>query len=259
MQRVLGGCAPWARAAVGLCLLFSLGACTQVKYVLGFGTGEESQKDGAEVIDRPDPNEYILVKNPRYSPVGGPGVGPPEPEYMWVKRKDRPFVLDSIVFQGGRPLEAPPQEGAKYESTKPPEAAKAPRPDERFFLPPDQLNQQPRKAPPDPPRRSPPRPPDRSGGLRPVYGYVVRVKGKQVYTDLAEESGVAVGNTVIIFREGEELIHPQTGASLGKADEEVGRARIVEVTEKTSLAEVTTLKEGEQVRPTDKVKLLRAN
>ena len=222
-----------------------LSSCSQVKYVLGFGTGEEDTKDKAEVIDRPDPDEYILVKNPKYSPVGGMGVSPPEPEYMWVKRKDRPFVLDSLL-RSGKPIEASPQEEAKYESTKPSEAAKAPRPDERFFLPPDQLNQPPRKASPDPPRRAAPRPPDRSGDLRPVYGYVVRVKGKQVYTDLAAESGVAVGNSVIIYREGEELIHPQTGASLGKADEEVARARILEVTEKTSLAEVTALKEGEE-------------
>ena len=70
---------------------------------------------------------------------------------------------------------------------------------------------------------------------------------------------MATGNTVIIFREGEELKHPVTGASLGRADEEVGRARILEVGEKTSVAEVTAMKEGETVQPKDKVKLLRAN
>jgi hypothetical protein len=85
------------------------------------------------------------------------------------------------------------------------------------------------------------------------------VKGKQVYTDLTEASAVVPGNTVIIFREGEELKHPVTGAPLGRADEEVGRARIVEVGEKTSVAEITSVKEGEEVRPKDKVKLIRAN
>jgi hypothetical protein len=88
---------------------------------------------------------------------------------------------------------------------------------------------------------------------------VVLVKGKQVYTDLSVQSGVAVGSTVIIFREGEELKHPVTGASLGKADEEVARARVLEVGDKTSVAELIDVKEGEEVRAKDKVKLIRAN
>ena len=248
----------WPSAALALCLILTVGACSQVKYALGFGTGEEDQKDKVEVIDRPDPNEYILVKNPRYSLVGGPGVGPPEPEYLWVQRKDVPFTVDALA-RGRKPIEASPQEEVKYEATKPPEAAKAPRPDERFFLPPDQLKQAPRKAQPAPPRQGAPRPAEPGTFLRPSYGYVVLVKGKQVYTDLSAQSGVAVGNTVIIFREGEELKHPVTGASLGRADEEVGRARVLEVGEQTSIAELVTVKEGEEVRTKDKVKLLRAN
>jgi hypothetical protein len=241
--------------ALSLFLVLSLGACIQAaKQVLGLGTGE----DNKDVIDAPDPNEYILVKNPQYSPAGGPGVSPPPPEYMWVKRKDVPFTADAFV-RGRKVMEASPQEEAKWESQKPPEAQAAPRPDERFFVPPDQLNQPPRKAPPEPPRRSPGRPADPSAFLRPAYGYVVLVKGKQVYTDLSVQSGVAVGSTVIIFREGEELKHPVTGASLGKADEEVARARVLEVGDKTSVAELIDVKEGEEVRAKDKVKLIRAN
>ncbi len=246
---------PWPGAALWLCLALSLGACSQVKHVLGFGTGDETD---ANIIDAPDPNEYILVKNPQYSPVSGPGISPPPPEYMWVKRKDVPFTADAFV-RGKKVLEASPQDEAKWAAAKPPEANRAPRPDERFFIPPDQLNQPPRKAPPDPPRRAPGRPADPSAFLRPAYGYVVLVKGKRVYTDLSAQSGVAVGSTVIIFREGEELKHPVTGASLGNADEEVARARILEVTDQTSVAELIDVKEGEEVRARDKVKLIRAN
>jgi len=249
-------------ATAGLALAFLLGVqgCSSAKYYLGMGTGEEDTKDKAEVIDQADPNEYILVKNPRYSLAGGPGMGPPEPEYMWVKRKDAPFTADAFVRRK-KGIEADPREEAKFASTKPPEAAKAPRPDERFFLPPEQLKQPPKAQQPDQPRPRPAaaRPADPGASLRPLYGFVVHVKGKQIYTDLAEDSGVATGNTVIIFREGEELKHPVTGASLGRADEEVGRARILEVGEKTSVAEVTAMKEGETVQPKDKVKLLRAN
>jgi len=243
--------------ALALLLLLPLPACSTVKHAMGFGTGEEDQKDKAEVIDRADPNEYILVKNPRYSIVGGPGSSPPEAEYMWVKRKDAPFDVNAAI-RGKKVAEASSKEEAQYASTRPPEAVKPPRPDERFFIPPDQLKQ-PQKAQPDPPRQTVSRPPDPSVLLRPAYGYVVYVKGKRVYTDLTAETGVAVGNTVIIFREGEELKHPVTGAPLGRADEEVGRARIVEVEDKTSIAELTSVKEGEEIHPKDKLKLLRAN
>ena len=241
-------------------LSLSLSACSTVKYALGFGTGEEDQKDKAEVIDRPDPDEYILVRNPRYSPVGGPGTSIPEPEYIWVKRKDAPFDINAMA-RGKKAVEASPKDEARFASTRPPEAVKPSRPDERFFVPPDQLKQPPpaQKAQPEPPRQTAARRPDPSTLLRPVYGYVVYVKGKQVYTDLTEERGVAAGNTVIIFREGEELKHPVTGAPLGRADEEVGRARIIEVGDKTSVAEITSVKEGEEIRSKDKVKLLRAN
>ena len=241
------------------CLSLSLGACSNVKQALGFGTGDENQKDKLEVVDRPDPDEYILVKNPRYSPAGGPGQGPPEPEYMWVKRKDAPFDVNAFV-RGKKVVEASQKEEALYASSKPPDAVTAPRPDERFFIPPDQLKPPPpQKAQPEPTPQKVARRPDPATLLYPVYGYVVYVKGKQVYTDLTEASAVAPGNTVIIFREGEELTHPVTGAPLGRADEEVGRARIVEVGDKTSVAEITSLKEGEEVRPKDKVKLIRAN
>ncbi len=247
--------------ALVACLSVSLPACSNVGHYLGFGTGEDDQKDKAEVLDRPDPNEYILVRNPRYSLVGGAGAGTGvnEPEYVWVKRKDAPFSADALV-RGKSVLEASPKEEARLASTRPPEAEKAPRPDERFFIQPDQLKQpQAPKAQPEPPRPAVARRPDPSTLLRPAYGYVVYVKGKRVYTDLTDESGVAPGNTVIIYREGEELKHPVTGASLGRADDEVGRARIVEVSDKTSVAEVTSVKEGEEIRPKDKVKLLRAN
>ncbi|HYB73715.1 MAG TPA: hypothetical protein VED18_10105 [Candidatus Sulfotelmatobacter sp.] len=240
-------------------LSLSAAACSSVGQVLGFGTGEGDQKDKVEVIDRADPNEYILVKNPRYLPGGGPGVSAPEPEYIWVKRKDAPFDVNAFI-RGKKAIEANPEEEARFASAKPADAVTAPRPDERFFVPPDQLKPpQPQKAQPQPTPQKVARRPDPATLLYPVYGYVVYVKGKQVYTDLTEESAVAAGNTVIIYREGEELKHPVTGAVLGRAEDEIGRARIVEVGEKTSMAEITEVKDGEEIRAKDKVKLIRAN
>lgn len=259
MNRPVGPSPRWVLLAIVALLAVSLSACSTVSYFLGFGTGDEDQKGKAEVIDRPDANEYILVRNPRYSIVGGPGQSPPEAEFIWVKRKDAPFDINAFA-RGKKAMEADSKEEARFASTRPPEAAKEPRPDERFFVPPDQLKSPPpQKAQPDQPRQAVARRPDPSTLLYPVYGYVVYVKGKQLYTDLTEQSGVTPGNSVIIYREGEELKHPVTGAVLGRAEDEIGRARIVEVGDKTSVAEITEVKDGEEIHAKDKVKLIRAN
>jgi hypothetical protein len=250
---------PLVLAALAASAPLLLSSCSSVGYYLGFGTGEEDNKDKAEVIDRPDPNEYVLVKNPRYSPGGAPGLhGGQQEEYIWVKRKDAPFTVDAFV-RGKKSLEASQDDEARFASTKPAEAAKAPSPDERFFVPPDQLKPPPKAQPEAARQRPAARPADPSAALRPLYGYVVLVKDKRIYTDLSEDSGAAVGNTLVVYREGEELKHPVTGASLGRADEEVGRARIVEVDEKRSVAVITEVKEGGEIHTADKVKLLRAN
>ncbi len=243
------------RVAFCLSLALSLGACSSAKYYLGFGPGDEANEN---VIDAPDPDQYVLVKNPQYSEVSGPGISPPPPKYLWVKRSKVPFTADALVRRQ-RVLEASPQEEAKWAAVKPPDPAEAPRTDDRFFVSRDQLNQSPRKTLPETARWAPGRPSDPGAPRWPVYGYVVRVRGKQIYTDLSAQSGVAVGSTVIIFREGEELKHPKTGASLGRADEEVARGRILEVGEQTSIAEVFEVKKGEEIRPEDKVKFIRAN
>jgi hypothetical protein len=232
--------------------------------MMGLGTGEDDKKEKVETIDRPDPNEYILTKNPKYSPAGGgPGIGPPEPEYIWVKRQDAPFTADAFISR--KTPEASAAEAKKFEASRPPEAAEKPRPDQRFFLSPEELKEQQARqgqaaAPPGAaPRRAASRPADPGLQLRPSYGYVVLVQGKRIYTDLAEPSGVAAGNTLIVYREGEELKHPVSGAPLGRADEEIARVKVVEVGEKTSIAEIVSVAEGAQIHTSDKVKLLRAN
>ncbi len=185
--------------------------------------GEAPQEQRA--IDQPDPQEYVLVRNPRYS-AGATSGSPYEPEYVWTKRKDAPFNLNAFI-RGKKVAEASAKDEEQFASARPPEAMRPPRADDRFFLPPSSqkrpISEGMRRAEP---LRTP------AAMLRPAYGYVVFSRGEKVYTDLGSESGATVGNILVIYREGQELKHPVTGVSLGYVDDEVAQARIAEVGEK---------------------------
>lgn len=88
-------------------------------------------------------------------------------------------------------------------------------------------------------------------------GYIVRVNGRRLYTDLsAHDPGVAVGATLTILTE-RELVHPVTGRSLGSSLEEIGRATIVEIGERFSVAEIAEMRPGETVKAKDRVRVRR--
>ncbi len=91
----------------------------------------------------------------------------------------------------------------------------------------------------------------------PFLGYVVRVSGRRIYTDLTAGQGAAPGVRLSIFRE-QELKHPVSGRVLGKTIEEIGRATVVEVGEEFSAAEIGDLPPGEMIQPKDRVMIYRA-
>lgn len=66
-------------------------------------------------------------------------------------------------------------------------------------------------------------------------GYVVRVDSSAVYLDFGKDSGAAPGRGFLIYKEGEELRHPVTGASLGRVEETVAEGRITEVRDSYSI------------------------
>ena len=49
------------------------------------------------------------------------------------------------------------------------------------------------------------------------------------------------------------IVHPVTGELLGELDEEVGTARIVELREKFSVAEIQSIAPGSQIQVKDRV------
>lgn len=73
-------------------------------------------------------------------------------------------------------------------------------------------------------------------GDRPWHGRVVTVRDGQVYVNAGGESGIQVGDVLEVFREGEELIDPETGLNLGQIEEKLGRLEITSVEERFSIA-----------------------
>ncbi|NIN70704.1 MAG: hypothetical protein GTO46_01970 [Gemmatimonadetes bacterium] len=73
-------------------------------------------------------------------------------------------------------------------------------------------------------------------GDQPWHGRVVTVRDGQVYINAGAESGIQVGDVLEVFREGEELIDPETGLNLGQIEEKLGRLEITSVEERFSIA-----------------------
>ena len=63
----------------------------------------------------------------------------------------------------------------------------------------------------------------------PWSGRVIKVSGKQIYLNSGEEDGEQIGRVVGIYHRGEELVDPDTGASLGSEETKIGTAKIIKV------------------------------
>lgn len=72
---------------------------------------------------------------------------------------------------------------------------------------------------------------------RPWQGRVVKVAGKKLYVNGGGNLGISSGMFFTVFSKGEELIDPDTGMSLGSAITRIGTVRVVQVSEKFSIAE----------------------
>lgn len=68
---------------------------------------------------------------------------------------------------------------------------------------------------------------------------VIRAQGKKLYINRGNDSGLKIGEKFVIFENGEELVDPQTGESLGSAETEVGEGVISRINPKFSIVDVT--------------------
>ena len=67
---------------------------------------------------------------------------------------------------------------------------------------------------------------------------IIKIDGNKIYINAGEDDGATNGKNYDIWQKGEELLDPDSGVSLGSEDKKVGRAWIVKVEKKYSIAEV---------------------
>jgi hypothetical protein len=85
-----------------------------------------------------------------------------------------------------------------------------------------------------------------------VDGEVIEVQGSTVTLAVGKKDGVVAGIDMEVYREGRELRHPKTGASLGRTEQAVGRMQVQQVFEAYSTG---TASQGVEVRPGDKARV----
>ena len=73
--------------------------------------------------------------------------------------------------------------------------------------------------------------------------------------DLTNLDGLRPGTLLSLRRDRIPIVHPVTGEMLGELDEEVGVARVTEIRDRFSVAEVQSLAPGASVQVRDRVLL----
>jgi hypothetical protein len=186
---------------------------------------------------------WLLIKNPRFGDV------PSEPEYIWVEEDKVPTTLTTLI-RGQSAIIASPEIVARY-GTPPGGGKVSPRQRVPYPASVQASRQEPNRAAVTPgnrvvPAAAPaPAPPSR--------GFVVFVDTTRIVVDLNATDGLRVGSLVSLRRDRIPIVHPVTGEVLGELDEEVGTARIVELRDKFSVAEIQAVVPGSQIQVKDRV------
>jgi hypothetical protein len=217
---------------------------SKVREVLGYGPSPDPS-----VTLKSAETRWLLVKNPRFGDV------PSEPEYVWVEEDKVPVTVKTLVL-GKSSIIAPPEIVAKY--GPPPGGGRiSPRQGGPYSV-----GTGPQAGRPAPGAHSsrPAAPPPAAAPEAPVEpspprGYVVYVDTGRVVIDLTGRDGVQRGALVSVRRDKLPIVHPITGELLGEIDDEVATARVTEIREKFSVAEIQTLTNGTQIQVKDRVVL----
>ncbi len=208
--------------------------CTTAKQVLGIPTlGDPS------VTIKSAETRWLLIRNPRFGEV------PSEPEYVWVEEDKIPVTFTTLV-RGQGAIIAAPEIVAKYGA--PPGGGK--------ISPRQRMPTQTVTAPERPAPRAAPAAPSPTNGTAPTgpkKGLVVYVDTTRIVIDLTAADGIRPGTVVSLRRDAIPIVHPVTGEVLGELDEEVATARVTEMREKFSVADVQTVTAGARIRIKDRV------
>jgi hypothetical protein len=242
----MGGTMTVRRLALLVVVAVTAFGCSTAKSVIGVpNTGDPS------VTIKSAETKWLLIKNPRFGDV------PSEPEYVWVEEDKTPITFGTVMFGKGSII-ASPEIVARYGS--PPGGGKI---SPRQGMP----TQTPTaaSAPAQPPAAAPkgaPAPataaatPAQTNGKAPEgpkRGFVVYVDTTRIVIDLTAVDGIRAGTLVSLRRDAIPLVHPVTGEVLGELDEEVGTARVTEMRERFSVADVQTVAPGARIQVKDRV------
>ena len=218
--------------------------CSTAKQVIGVpNTGDPS------VTIKSAETRWLLIKNPRFGDV------PSEPEYVWVEEDKTPMTFGTVVFGKGSII-APPEIVYRYGS--PPGGGKiSPRQNMPMQTSPGTPAPAQAAAAPAPRAAGPaaptPAPTNGKAPESPKRGFVVYVDTTRIVIDLTAADGIRAGTLVSLRRDAIPLVHPVTGEVLGELDEEVGTARVTEMRERFSVADVQTVAPGARIQIKDRV------
>jgi hypothetical protein len=221
--------------------------CSTAKSVIGVpNAGDPS------VTIKSAETRWLLIKNPRFGDV------PSEPEYVWVEEDKMPVTLGTVMFGKGSII-AQPEIVARYGS--PPGGGKIssrqgmPTQAPAAVSPPAQTAATPPKAAAPPRGAAAPAstPSNGTAAEGPKRGFVVYVDTTRIVIDLTAVDGIRAGTLVSLRRDAIPLVHPVTGEILGELDEEVGTARVTEMRERFSVADVQTVAPGARIQVKDRV------
>ena len=199
------------------------------------------------VVIKSAETRWLLIKNPRYGDV------PSEPEYVWVEEDKVPTTMTTLL-RGKSAIIATPEVVAKYGT--PPGGGKI-SPRQGTIYQTTEVRPEPRSsaaaassrataaatpvavpaAKPEPPKR----------------GFVVYVDTTRIVIDLTNADGLQPGSLVSLRRDRIPIVHPVTGELLGELDEEVATARVTEIRDRFSVAEVQNVAPGSQIQVRDRV------
>jgi hypothetical protein len=218
--------------------------CSTAKNVIGVPTAGDPS-----VTIKSAETRWLLIKNPRFGDV------PSEPEYVWVEEDKTPITFGTVVFGKGSII-APPEIVARYGA--PPGGGKISARQNMPTQTPTSPPGTPAPAQPasGPTARGPAPAPAHTNGKAPEgpkRGFVVYVDTTRIVIDLTSADGIRAGTLVSLRRDAIPLVHPVTGEVLGELDEEVGTARVTEMRERFSVADVQTVAPGARIQIKDRV------
>jgi hypothetical protein len=233
-----------------LVVLLGVSGCSTIRQILGIANPGEPTINLKSAEAR-----WLLIKNPRFGDVRS------EPEFIWVEEDKMPTTITTLL-RGKSAIIAPPEivakygpppgggkisprQGVPYQTSEPARsssgetqavgsAAPAPRPATNVAS-----AAVPAAPVPELPKR----------------GFVLYVETTRIVIDLTGADGVRQGQVVSVRRDRIPIVHPVTGEVLGELDDEVATARVIELRDRFSVAEIQSVAAGAQVQVKDRVVL----